>query len=88
MVDVLRLDQRLEVVLQDFGEVVLELGSAEIFQDFLPIWRVLQIDVNQAMTMAEMSVTERKKKGGVELDVGYLKVMENEDARHTARDWA
>ena len=41
VVDVLRLDERLEVVLEHFGEVVLELGTSEVLQDLLPIRGVL-----------------------------------------------
>jgi hypothetical protein len=43
VVDVLRLDQGLQVVFQDFREIVLQLRSPEVFEDFLPIWRVLEI---------------------------------------------
>lgn len=41
MIDVLRFNERLEVILQDFGEVVLKFGSAEVFQDLLPVGWVL-----------------------------------------------
>lgn len=41
MIDVLRFNERLEVILQHFGEIVLELGSAKIFQDLLPVGWVL-----------------------------------------------
>ena len=39
MVDVLGLDQRLDVVLQDPREVVLELGSSKVLDDLLPVGR-------------------------------------------------
>jgi hypothetical protein len=41
VINVLRFDECLEVILQDFGEVVLKLGSPEVLQNFLPIGRVL-----------------------------------------------
>lgn len=41
MIDVLRFNERLEVILQDFGEVILKFGSTEVFQDLLPVGRVL-----------------------------------------------
>lgn len=41
LVDVLRLDDGPQVVLQDFGEVVLQLGASEVGQDLLPVWRIL-----------------------------------------------
>jgi len=41
VVDILRFDESLEVILEDLREVVLQFRSAEIFQDFLPIWWVL-----------------------------------------------
>jgi hypothetical protein len=43
MVDVLRLDEGFEVVLEDLGEVVLELGASEMPQNLLPIRRVLSV---------------------------------------------
>lgn len=39
VVDVLGLDGGDEVVLEDAGEVVLELGAAEVNQDLSPVWR-------------------------------------------------
>lgn len=42
VVHVLRLDDGLEVVLQDAREVVLQLAAAEIGQDLLPVGRGLQ----------------------------------------------
>jgi hypothetical protein len=41
VIDVLRLDERLEVVFEDLGEVVLELRAAEVLEDILPVRRVL-----------------------------------------------
>lgn len=41
MVDVLRLDECLEIVLKNFGEVVLEFGSSEVLEDIGPIRRIL-----------------------------------------------
>lgn len=41
LVDVLRFHDGPQVVLQDFGEVVLQLGSSEVGQDLLPVWRIL-----------------------------------------------
>mmetsp|Transcript_6539 Transcript_6539/g.14453 ORF Transcript_6539/g.14453 Transcript_6539/m.14453 type:complete len:436 (-) Transcript_6539:536-1843(-) len=37
VIDVLRLDRGLDVVLQNFGEVVLEVGAAEVDEDLLPV---------------------------------------------------
>lgn len=42
LVDVLRLDDGPQVVLQDFSEVVLQLRTSEVGQDLLPVWRVLR----------------------------------------------
>lgn len=41
LVHVLWLDQRLQVILQDLGEVVLQLGAAEVRQDLRPVRRIL-----------------------------------------------
>lgn len=41
LVDVLRLHDGTQVVLQDFGEVVLQLRASEVGQDLLPVWRIL-----------------------------------------------
>lgn len=38
---ILGLDESFEVVLEDFCKVVLQFGTAKVFQDFLPVWRVL-----------------------------------------------
>lgn len=46
VVDVLRLDQCLQVILQDLGEVVLQLGSTEVLQNLLPVWGVLKVVVS------------------------------------------
>ena len=42
LVDVLRFNDSPQVVLQDFGEIVLQLRTSEVGQDFLPVWRTLQ----------------------------------------------
>ena len=42
VIDILRLDQGFEIVFQHFGEVVLQLGTTEVFQDFLPVGWVLK----------------------------------------------
>lgn len=42
LVDVLWLYDGLEVVLQDLGEIVLQLGASEISQDLLPVRGSLQ----------------------------------------------
>ena len=42
VVDILGLNEGLEVVFKDLGEVVLELRSTEVFEDFLPVWWVLK----------------------------------------------
>lgn len=41
VIDVLRFNERLEVILQDFGEVILQFGSAKVFQDLLPVGWIL-----------------------------------------------
>jgi hypothetical protein len=41
VIDILWLDEWLQVVLEHLGEVVLQLGSTEVAQDFLPVWWVL-----------------------------------------------
>ena len=48
MVDILGLNECLEIVFKDFGEIVLELGSTEVFQYFLPIWWILHGNENLA----------------------------------------
>lgn len=40
-VDVLRLDDRLDIVLEDLGEEVLQLGSSEMFENLGPFRRVV-----------------------------------------------
>lgn len=54
LVDVLRFDDGPQVVLQDFGEVVLQLRTSEVGQDLLPVWRILaqktQSHVNKEST--------------------------------------
>lgn len=45
LIHILRLNQRLQVVLKNFGEVVLKLRSTEVFQDFLPVGRILIMNV-------------------------------------------
>ena len=42
VVHVLRLDERLEVVLEDAREVVLQLRAPEVRQDLLPVRRVVE----------------------------------------------
>lgn len=42
VVHVLRLDDGLQVVLQDAREVVLQLRPPEVLQDFLPVGRALE----------------------------------------------
>ncbi|PWZ00343.1 hypothetical protein BCV70DRAFT_109253 [Testicularia cyperi] len=41
VVDVLRLDESLDVVLEHFGEEILQLGSTEVLEDLLPVGRVI-----------------------------------------------
>ena len=41
LVDILGLDDGLKVILQDLGEVVLQLGATEVSEDLLPVWGVL-----------------------------------------------
>jgi hypothetical protein len=41
MIDILRFDQGFEVIFKNFGEIVLKLGPAEIFENFLPIWGII-----------------------------------------------
>jgi len=43
MIHVLWFDQGLKVVLQNLGEIVLELRSAEVLENFLPVWWVLDV---------------------------------------------
>jgi len=43
VVDILRLDDRLQVVFEDFGEIVLQLRAAEVCEDLLPVGRVLEL---------------------------------------------
>lgn len=47
LIDVLRLDDGFQVVLEDFREVVLQLGAAEEHQNVLPIGRVLNKQTKQ-----------------------------------------
>ena len=48
MVDVLWLDEGLEVIFEDLRKVVLELGTTEVLEDFLPIWWILHGNENSA----------------------------------------
>jgi hypothetical protein len=41
VVDILRLNEGLEIILQDLRKVILKFRSTEILQDLLPIRRVL-----------------------------------------------
>ena len=51
VVHVLGLDGSLDVVLEDLGEVVLELASAEVEQDLPPVWgRVVFAEVGLHLT--------------------------------------
>ena len=43
MIHVLWFDQGLQVVLQNLGEVILELRSTKVLEDFLPVWRILEV---------------------------------------------
>jgi len=43
VIHILWFDQSLEVILQNLGEVILELRSTEVFENFLPVWRVLNV---------------------------------------------
>lgn len=42
LVDILRLDDGFQIIFQNLGEVILELRSAEILEDFCPVWWVLR----------------------------------------------
>lgn len=42
LVNILRFDDSPQVILQNFSEVVLQLGTSEVGQDLLPIWRTLE----------------------------------------------
>ena len=41
MIDILRFNEGLEVVLKDFRKVILQLGTTEVLEDLLPIWWIL-----------------------------------------------
>lgn len=62
LVDVLRFDDGPQVVLQDFGEVVLQLRTSEVGQDLLPVWRILaqktQSHVNKESTWNRRDKTQ------------------------------
>lgn len=49
LVDVLRLHDGPQVVLQDLGEVVLQLGASEVGQDLLPVGGVLEEDTGETI---------------------------------------
>ena len=51
LVHILRLDDRLQVIFQNFGEVVLELRSTKMLQDLSPVWWVLE-EVGDGMLQA------------------------------------
>ena len=59
VVDILRLDERLEVVLEHLGEVVLQLGAAEVLENLLPIWRILAASLSQTCKHAEIGRSSR-----------------------------
>lgn len=41
MIDILRLDECLQIVLEDLGEVVLQLRATEVFENLLPVRGIL-----------------------------------------------
>lgn len=43
VIDVLRLDDGLQVILENLGEVVLEFGTTEVLQNILPVGRVVEL---------------------------------------------
>ena len=59
MIHVLWFDQGLKVVLQNLGEVILELRSTEILENFLPVWRILGVGnrISVCGCSSEMHVT-------------------------------
>ena len=44
VVDILRFDQGFQIILENLGEVILKFGATEIFQNFLPVRRILLRD--------------------------------------------
>lgn len=52
LVHVLGLDDGLQVILQNLGEIVLQLGASEIGEDFLPIWGSLNDQVIYTSVLA------------------------------------
>lgn len=42
VINILGLDEGFEIILEDFGKVILQLGSSKVFENLLPIRRVLQ----------------------------------------------
>lgn len=43
VVDILRLDDSLKVVLQQLGEIVLQFATSKVYQNFVPTGRVLKL---------------------------------------------
>lgn len=41
LIDVLRFNKSFDVVFKDLSEVILELGTTEVLQNFLPVWGIL-----------------------------------------------
>ena len=41
MIHILWFDQGLKIVLQNLGEIILELRSTEVLENFLPVWGIL-----------------------------------------------
>jgi hypothetical protein len=67
VVDVLRLHARLERVLDDFGEVALQLGAAEVGQNFLPVGLVLVL-AEVRLELAGENLERRALAGAVGAD--------------------
>jgi hypothetical protein len=51
MVNVLRFDESLQIIFENFGEVVLEFRTSKVFQNFLPIWWILSIALNLKLVL-------------------------------------
>ena len=86
MVDVMWFDQCLEVVLKHFREVILQLGAAEVFENFLPVrgilnnvvWAKFMIPIRSFCGKTEGSLTDivateiRFKLAGKDLECSTL----------------
>jgi len=73
VIDVLRLDQRLDVVFENFGEVILKFGSSEVLQDIRPIrGNLRESKIESSIRDRRSSENEGRKETHIEFpEIGF-----------------